>query len=265
MAAGVRPCDGTGNRWAARRRRFRGWTRNGQCKFRRFPVKEPGPRPPLAPAGPGASGGPALFTGLVECACAVVSAADRPGARRLVLDLSPLSATPRGGRPATRLGDSIAVNGCCLTVAALEGTRAAFDVVTETLDRTNLGRLAAGERVNVERSLRLGDPLDGHLVSGHVERTGRVAGVVTGPGETRMTVECGADFAARTLPKGSVAVDGVSLTVAELGPQRFTVALVPHTLQLTTLGLRRPGDLLNLEPDQVGQWVLRALQARGVV
>jgi riboflavin synthase len=88
---------------------------------------------------------------------------------------------------------------------------------------------------------------------------------VTAPGETRLTVECGADFAARTLPKGSVAVDGVSLTVAELGPERFTVALVPHTLRLTTLGLRRPGDLLNLEPDQVGQWVLRALQARGVV
>jgi len=189
---------------------------------------------------------------------------DRPGARRLLVDLGPLSGSPRAGQPGPRAGDSIAINGCCLTVAGLQGPGAAFDVVTETLERTNLGRLRPGDRVHVERSLRLGDPLDGHLVSGHVERTGRVAEVRTLPGETRLTVECGADFAARTLPKGSVAVDGVSLTVAELGADRFTVALVPHTLQVTTLGARAPGDLLNLEPDQVGQWVLRALQVRGV-
>lgn len=265
MAAGVRPCAGTGNRWAARRRRFRGWTRNGQCKFQAFPVKDPGPRPPGPRPAAAAAGDPALFTGLVECTCPVVSAADRPGARRLVLDLSALAGSPRAGLPPTRLGDSLAVNGCCLTVSDLQGTRVAFDVVTETLARTNLGQLAAGDPVNVERSLRLGDPLDGHLVSGHVERTGRVAEVRAAPGETRLTVECGPDFAARTLPKGSVAVDGVSLTVAQLGEDRFTVALVPHTLQVTTLGRRRPGDAVNLEPDQVGQWVLRALQARGVL
>lgn len=204
-----------------------------------------------------------MFTGLVECQVPVVSTEDRPGARRLVVDLAGLAAAPRGPVPAPRAGDSVAVNGCCLTVADQQGTRAAFDVVTETLGLTNLGRLRPGDAVNVERSLRLGDPLDGHLVSGHVERTGRVTGVRVLPGETRLTVECGADFAARTLPKGSVAVDGVSLTVAELGPDHFTVALVPHTLQVTTLGLRRPGDLVNLEPDQVGQWVLRALERRG--
>ncbi|MBM3985524.1 MAG: riboflavin synthase [Planctomycetes bacterium] len=204
-----------------------------------------------------------MFTGLVECQCPVVSAEDRPAARRLVLDLAGLAASPRGPTPALRAGDSVAVNGCCLTVAALDGARAAFDVVTETLRLTNLGRLQPGDAVNVERSLRLGDPLDGHLVSGHVERTGRVAEVRELPGETRLTVECGADFAARTLPKGSVAVDGVSLTVAELGADRITVALVPHTLQVTTLGLRRPGDLVNLEPDSIGQWVLRALERRG--
>ena len=186
---------------------------------------------------------------------------DGPGARRLVLDLSPLRASPRGPA-APRLGDSVAVNGVCLTVAALDGDRSAFDVVPETLGLTNLGRLAAGARVHVERSLRVGDPLDGHFVAGHVERTGRVAGVAAAPGETRLTIECGADFAARTLPKGSVAVDGVSLTVAELGPDRFTVALVPHTLSLTLLGERRPGDLVNLEPDMLGQWVLRAVASR---
>ncbi len=203
-----------------------------------------------------------MFTGLVECRCPVVSAEDRPGARRLVVDLAGLAGAPRGPSPALKPGDSVAVNGCCLTVAALEGAHAAFDVVTETLRLTNLGGLAPGDAVNIERSLRLGDPLDGHLVSGHVERTGRVTEVRELPGETRLTVACGADFAARTLPKGSVALDGVSLTVAELATDRFTVALVPHTLQVTTLGLRRPGDLVNLEPDQVGQWVLRALERR---
>jgi riboflavin synthase len=136
--------------------------------------------------------------------------------------------------------------------------------VTETLARTNLGALRAGSRVHVERSLRLGDPLDGHLVAGHIERTGRVAAARVGPGETRLVIECGPDFAARTLPQGSVAVDGVSLTVAALDADRFEVALVPHTLSLTTLGERRPGDLVNLEPDLLGQWVLRALAARGV-
>lgn len=203
-----------------------------------------------------------MFTGLVECQVPVVTLEDRPGARRLVVDLAGLASAPRGAAPAPRQGDSVAVNGCCLTIAALEGMRAAFDVVTETLRLTNLGRLRPGDAVNVERSLRLGDPLDGHLVSGHVERIGRVSDVHVLPGETRLTVECGPDFAARTLPKGSVAVDGVSLTVAGLGSDHFTVALVPHTLQVTTLGQRRTGDLVNLEPDQIGQWVLRALERR---
>jgi riboflavin synthase alpha subunit len=215
------------------------------------------------PARGRATGGSALFTGIVESSCPVVAAQDGPGARRLVLDLSALRGSPRGAAAVLRPGDSVAVNGCCLTVAALEGERAAFDVVPETLKLTNLGRLQPGTRVHVERSLRIGDALDGHFVAGHVERTGRVAEVRPAPGETRVVIECGADFAARTLPKGSVAVDGVSLTVAELGADRFTVALVPHTLAVTRLGELRPGDLVNLEPDLLGAWVLRALATRG--
>jgi len=228
-----------------------------------------------------------VFTGIIEARCPVLSAADSAAGRRLRLDLAPLRAAPRpaaGGEPGpsppapslppgspaapassealVRLGDSVAVSGCCLTVAALAGDHADFDVVAETLQRTNLGALAAGDAVNVERSLRLGDPVDGHLVSGHVERTGRVAALDERPGEYRLVIECGADFAARTLPKGSVAVDGVSLTVAELQRDRFAVALVPHTLERTTLRDRRPGDRVNLEPDLIGQWVLRALAAR---
>jgi riboflavin synthase alpha subunit len=190
----------------------------------------------------------------------VLAAQDVACGRRLVLDLAPLRASARGPA-APRLGDSIAVHGVCLTVSALQGEQAGFDVVAETLRRTNLGQLRPGARVHVERSLRVGDTLDGHFVAGHVERTGRVSEVAVAPGETRLSVECGPDFAARTLPKGSVTVDGVSLTVAELGADRFTVALVPHTLALTTLGQRRAGELVNLEPDMLGQWVLRAVAA----
>jgi riboflavin synthase len=231
-----------------------------------------------------------VFTGIVEAACPVLSVTDAAGgtpgpagARRLTLDLRPLRDAP-GARslpsagalpgparapaaepapaappPLVHLGDSVAVNGCCLTVAALAADRAAFDVVPETLACTGLDALAAGARVNVERSLRYGDPLDGHLVSGHVERTGRVLAVQALPGERRLTLECGPDFAARTLPKGSVAVDGVSLTVAEVHADRLVVALVPHTLERTTLGALREGDRVNLEADLLGQWVLAAV------
>jgi riboflavin synthase len=222
-----------------------------------------------------------VFTGIIEAACMVSSTVEQSGSCRLVLDLSPLRAargpradlpwsggatgasagtTPAGLPPLVRLGDSVAVNGCCLTVAALAGDAAAFDVVPETLGLTNLGALAAGGTVNVERSLRYGDPVDGHLVSGHVERLGTVEQVVRLPGEVRLSIACGEDFARRTLPKGSVAVDGVSLTVAELHGDRFVVALVPHTLERTTLSTLRAGDRVNLEPDLLGQWVLRAVQ-----
>jgi riboflavin synthase len=214
-----------------------------------------------------------VFTGIIEARCPVLAAADAAGGRRVRLDLAPLRAAPRSlalpggppgiaGTPLAHLGDSLAVSGCCLTVASLSGDHAEFDVVAETLQRTNLGALSAGSAVNVERSLRLGDPVDGHLVSGHVERTGRVAALDERPGEHRLVIECGADFAARTLPKGSVAVEGVSLTVAELQRDRFAVALVPHTLERTTLRDLRPGDVVNLEPDLIGQWVLRAVASR---
>jgi riboflavin synthase len=158
----------------------------------------------------------------------------------------------------------VAVNGVCLTVAALDGDVASFDVIPETLGRTNLGSLTPGARVNVERSLRFGDRVDGHLVQGHVDRAGEVLEVERLPGEVRLTVGCGADFTPRLLHKGSVAVDGVSLTVAELGSDRFTVALVPHTLERTILGERRPGDRVNLEADMMGLYVLRALETMGV-
>lgn len=207
-----------------------------------------------------------MFTGLVEAACRVLSVRDLPsGLRSVQLDLAALrDAEPAGRPPLTRLGASLAIDGVCLTVAGLEADTARFDVVPETLGRTTLGGLQAGQRVNVERALRLGDRLDGHFVQGHVERTGQLRRRVDGGGELRLTIECGADFAAACLPKGSVTVSGVSLTLAELHAEAFVVALVPHTLACTTLGSLEPGARVNLEPDLVGQWVRAALVQRGL-
>jgi len=200
-----------------------------------------------------------MFSGIVERPCPVVGVGPGPegSRRRLVVDLSPLRGEPDGAGPLARPGASVALDGVCLTVTSLDGDRAAFDVVEETLARTTLGERRAGDRLNVERALRLGDRLDGHLVQGHVERTGTVRAVQVEQGQRWVEIEAGRDFARRTLPKGSVTIDGVSLTVASLGERELAVALVPHTLERTTLGERGVGDRVNLEADLIGQWVAR--------
>ncbi|GJM20458.1 MAG: riboflavin synthase [Planctomycetota bacterium] len=179
---------------------------------------------------------------------------------RLELDLTPLP----GEAPRAGLGDSLALNGVCLTVAELlpQGF-AAFDVIPESLERTNLGELQPGSKVHVERALRLGDRLDGHMVQGHVEGTGRLAARRQDQGQLWLEVEAAPEFLARCLPKGSVTLDGVSLTIAELSDAHLAVALVPHTLEVTLLGERAIGDRLNLEADLIGQWVQRLMESRG--
>jgi riboflavin synthase len=152
--------------------------------------------------------------------------------------------------PALRKGSSVAVNGACLTLAARRGRRLEFDVVPETLRLTNLGRLAVGDRVNLEPALHYGDRLDGHLVQGHVEALGRVQDAPgRRGGEVRLRVAFPRRLKRRIVPKGSVAVDGVSLTVARVRGGGFEAALVPHTLRLTTLGEKTGGDRVNLETD----------------
>jgi len=164
----------------------------------------------------------------------------------------------------TRVGDSVAVNGVCLTaVTAAEGVLA-FDTVPETLRRTSLGRLAPESPVNVEPALRAGEPLGGHLVQGHVDGLGRVLDrtpVGQGPGAS-LEVRFGIDPALSryVVVKGSVAVDGVSLTVTGVGPDWFSVALVPHTLAVTTLGTRQQGDEVQLEVDVLAKYVERLLE-----
>jgi riboflavin synthase len=160
------------------------------------------------------------------------------------------------------LGDSVAVAGVCLTVVANENGRLAFDAVPETLSRTALGGLRRDGAVNVEPSLRVGDPLGGHVVQGHVDAVGRVRSVTPEGDGRRVWVDAPESVVRYCIEKGSVAVDGVSLTIAAFDDDGFEVALIPHTLAVTTLGSLEPGDEVNLEADVLGKVVERLLAAR---
>jgi riboflavin synthase len=160
------------------------------------------------------------------------------------------------------VGDSVAVAGVCLTVVEAERGRLAFDVVPETLSRTALGRLEPGDSVNLESALRLGDALGGHVVQGHVDAIGRVRSVEPEEGSRRVWFDAPESVVRYCLEKGSIAVDGVSLTVAALDDEGFEVALIPHTLEMTTLGRLEPGDQVNLETDVLAKVVERLLAAR---
>lgn len=159
-----------------------------------------------------------------------------------------------------KIGDSIAINGCCLTVVKIDGADMSFEAGPETLDRTNLGRLQPGARVNLESSLRMGDSLGGHLVAGHVDAVGRLdRRDDDGPWCTMwFTVPDG--LTRQMASKGSVAIDGVSLTLVDVEAERFSVALIPHTLEATTLGKLRVGDEVNLETDLLAKYVERQLK-----
>ncbi|AMV72184.1 riboflavin synthase [Desulfuromonas carbonis] len=160
------------------------------------------------------------------------------------------------------LGESIAVNGICLTVVAIDRGAFAVDVSPETLQRSTLGRLASGNRVNLERALRLGDRLGGHLVSGHIDGTGEVVARVPDSNAIRFTIGCGGNLSRYIVPKGSVAIDGISLTVNQVEGDRFEVSIIPHTLAMTTLKHREPGARVNLEVDVIGKYVERLLGPR---
>ena len=195
-----------------------------------------------------------MFTGIIEAALPVAAVEDTGGVRRLTVDLSKL---PESG--SIKLGDSVAINGCCLTVAALASARATFDVIPETLKLTNLGGLKAGGRVNVERAMVAGARLDGHFVQGHVDRVGEVTSAGTSGGEWRVRIRCGREFAAQCILKGSVCVDGMSLTIAELEPEILGVALIPHTRHVTNASDWGAGTRVNLEADMIGKYVRRQM------
>lgn len=195
-----------------------------------------------------------MFTGLIE-AFGIVRAArpDNSGGKSLVL------AVPFAAELA--LGESVAINGCCLTVVALDGATAAFQVGPETLFRTNLGQLTADDRVNLERAMKLGDRVGGHLVTGHIDGVGTIeAREPSGEWQT-VWFQAAPEILRQMVPKGSIAVDGVSLTVVEVGSDRFSVMLIPHTLDHTTLGFKPIGGAVNLESDLIGKHVARWLSA----
>lgn len=192
-----------------------------------------------------------MFTGIVEELGEVTELIPREGTWRL-------SVRAERVLDGTEVGSSVAVNGACLTVAGREGSGLTFEVGPETLKATALGDLVPGAVVNLERPVRLGAPLGGHLVLGHVDGVGRVSHAQPERDTVRMRVEVpDPDLERYLIPKGSVAIDGVSLTVAALDAGAFEVMLIPHTLEVTTLGRRSVGDRVNLEMDLVGKYLYR--------
>jgi riboflavin synthase len=197
-----------------------------------------------------------MFTGIVERSARVLGIEDAGPLRRLDIEHAWTDLRP---------GESVAVNGACLTVVSFDAGRVSFDVVAETLARTNLGRLAPGDLVHVERSLRVGDRLDGHFVQGHVDGTALLLEHRVRGDDWRTAIALPPALAPYVVPKGSITLDGVSLTVASLYADRFEVALIPTTLQVTQLGRREPGWPINVEADMMAKTVVRFLQLRSGV
>jgi riboflavin synthase len=194
-----------------------------------------------------------MFTGLIEALGSVVSIKETDAVRDLTVTAPAITSD-------LPMGASVAVNGVCLTVVAVTGDSFRVQAGPETLRLTNLGELSAGDRVNLERALRLGDRLGGHLVQGHVDGRGWIerrqkAQTQEQSAWEMMWFRCPAVLTRQMVPKGSIAVDGVSLTLVDVQAESFSIALIPHTLAVTTLGCKRPGDSVNLETDMFAKYV----------
>jgi riboflavin synthase len=193
-----------------------------------------------------------VFTGIIREVGRAEAISGHPGGVRLVIEAP-------GTAAGTSVGDSVAIDGVCLTAVAVSDGQMSFDAVPETLARTSLGTLAPGARVNVEPALRAGDPLGGHYVQGHVDGPGLVRSVEDEGDGRRVWFDAGADILRYAVEKGSITVQGTSLTVAALDDKGFAVALVPHTLEATTLGELVRGQAVNLEVDVLAKYVERLL------
>lgn len=198
-----------------------------------------------------------MFTGIIEGLAEVrsVARAKKKGADT-VMQVKIGSKMAKG----LKVGDSVCVNGACLTVAKLLRSEAQFEMVAETMRRTSLGDVRPGDRVNIERSMRVGDRLEGHFVLGHVDGTATVVEKIEAPSETTMLLQLDdKELASALVEKGSVAVDGISLTVVDVNGGRFSISLIPHTLGITTLGIRKKGEKVNIETDVLGKYVAKSL------
>ncbi|NOT57799.1 MAG: riboflavin synthase, partial [Deltaproteobacteria bacterium] len=194
-----------------------------------------------------------MFSGIIETTGTLTAVAKTEvGARLTLTSTLPLAEIS--------LGESICINGTCLTVTEIGVTTLSFDVSAESLRRTNLGNLTVGDAVNVERSLRMSDRLSGHVVSGHVDGVGQVDTIVPEGDSFLYTFAIPADLSRYLVEKGSVAVDGISLTVFHCTPTHFTCAIIPHTHHVTTLHRRKPGDPVNIEVDMQGKYIEKFIQ-----
>jgi len=194
-----------------------------------------------------------MFTGIVEYLATVKKFSRKAGGAELFLDFPEFYND-------LKLGESIAVNGACLTVKEAKGTVAGFDVSSETLTKTTLGKLRNAEKVNIERALKVGDRLGGHFVTGHVDGIGNIKEKKQHENQCTMTFSVEKRFTDMMIEKGSVAIDGISLTIVDVVDGVFSVALIPYTLTSTTLGLKKIRDQVNIEIDMLGKWVKKILK-----
>lgn len=195
-----------------------------------------------------------MFTGIIETTGSVLAARDVERGRRLVIDA--------GGLPLSSLmGASIAINGCCTTIVELEQHSFHVELMPITLDRTNLGLLQQGDTVNLERPLRLGDELGGHLVQGHIEGVGTVTAMVPDGENWKLTVRVPDELVNYIVKTGSIAVDGISLTVAEISGNLITIGIIPHTWEVTVVAGYRPGSRVNIETDMFAKYVEKIMSA----
>ena len=198
-----------------------------------------------------------MFTGIVEGTGIIKSMVkindnDKSADNRIEIDLGKLS-------KGLGVGDSVNVNGTCLTATRILKSVVYFEVVKETMKRTALGNLKVGDQVNLERSLRINDRLEGHIVLGHVDGVGKIEDIKKIPSETKMWINVSKEISKYLVPKGSVALDGISFTIVDVSGKRFSVALVPHTLAVTTFKNKRKGDKVNIEADILSKYVTKLL------
>lgn len=196
-----------------------------------------------------------MFTGLIECVGEVASLNPIRGGVRLALK-------PGFDTGGVSMGESIAINGVCLTVVEIKPAQLSFDVSPETLKSTNLGELRRGGRVNLERAMTMSGRFGGHLVSGHVDGTGVIKSVTPTGEFTYYKISAPPEVLSVSIKKGSITVDGISLTIVDLDDESFTIAIIPHTAGVTTIGAFKTGDRVNLESDMIGKYVARLLEPR---
>ncbi|MDW7675525.1 MAG: riboflavin synthase [Bacillota bacterium] len=196
-----------------------------------------------------------MFTGLVEELGTLIKINRGSNSARLALKAKTVL-------KGVKLGDSIAVNGICLTVVSFSESQFEVEVMDETLKKTNLGYLSIGEKVNLERALSLGDRLGGHLVSGHIDGVGEIERMDKLDIAILITIKASENILKYIIEKGSIAIDGVSLTIVSADKSSFTVSLIPHTKNMTTLGIKKIGDTVNLEADMIGKYVAKFLGTR---